>query len=536
MNEHAVTVSRLTVNCTVPRNHPNVERVRWRIEEVARTPLRQALEDVLAPLARSDSDEVVIIERLELDLDLDTSRDVSDLARRWAARLAARLVMRLEGSRGSVVRFPDRAHYLGRFLVDAAAGRAHGKWYYRRFRGLAPLATSAALRTALLEHPEQGVAALRSLAPAELVPVLEALGAREARRVLETLGSAAGNTEPELAIAAILGVAPSWHAFAPGLTSPWLAALALVALASGAPSPAPMPALSRLASAIAAWSFDPARQSRDLGEPPPELAPLAALAPARRAELAAALGKREPRAGEVGADPISEHTPFGGLLLLLPHVGALPIDDSFADPAARAWARLSVLARCAGAARAPRVLADPLLRGLCGVDDSEQTLPDTADFARALERRPDAAVRLAVGLDPHHGAVCIHLGDSDGAWLRLEPLSASSRAALRSGGDLRLSAARAHTATLLHLGGVDLAFTVAAQQVMRAFARRLPGFSESSPSYLYDNFLAFPAAVENRRICRMGRPPLAALLGFTGTLRGRIDVPWLGRLELYSGG
>ena len=82
---------------------------------------------------------------------------------------------------------------------------------------------------------------------------------------------------------------------------------------------------------------------------------------------------------------------------------------------------------------------------------------------------------------------------------------------------------------------------LAAQQVLRAFARRLPGFSESSPAYLYNNFLAFSATLEDsgsRRVYRTGHPPLAALLGMTGTLRGRIVVPWLDGppLELYSGG
>src|SRR5262249_9198319 len=206
-----------TVNCTVPRDHPNIGRVRWRLDEVAGPPLRHALQELLAPLGRLHSDEVVIIRRLELSFDLDTSRALPDLARRWAARRALALARSLEdGARTSgMVRFPDAAHFLARFLVDAAAGRAAGKWYYRRWRGLEPLAIPAVLRTAILEHAEQGLAGLRSLPPAELVPVLEALGPGEARRVIETVGQEPGESADfERAAEALIPCAPIWRTFA----------------------------------------------------------------------------------------------------------------------------------------------------------------------------------------------------------------------------------------------------------------------------------------------------------------------------------
>lgn len=495
MSTHGVSVSRLTVNCTVARDHPNIERVRWRLEEAAGAPLRDALAELLDPLARSSREDVLVIRRLELSFDLDASRPVPELARRWAAQLAAQIVLSMDGAGAVVAHFPDRAHYVARFLVDAAAGHAHGKWYYRSFRGLAPLSASAALRTVMLEDFEVGLAALRSLEVGERVLVLQALGPREARRIIETIQVAAGNGDAERAFDAVLAAAPAWRVFARALSSPWLSAVALLALASGARADAPLPALARLAAAVATWIAGEARAERatELGEAPPLLAPLAALAPSRRAQLGAALGR--PSDAAALADPVSEYTPFGGLILLLPHVAALPIDDVFSDPAGRALVRLLVLARCAGPARAGRVRSDPVLQRLCGVEDGSAQLEALDDFARALEQR--------------------------------------------SAGDVGLAAARENTAALAYLGGPEPALTLAALQVMRAFARRLPGFADSSPSHLYENFLAFPATLEHAArgfSCRMGRPPLAALLGITGALRGRIDVPWLGPIELYSGG
>src|SRR5215469_15499095 len=128
MSLDLISVRRMTVNCTVPRDH-SIARVRWRLDEIAAAPLRTALEELLAPLARASSDEVLIIRKLELSFDLDTSREMSDAARHWAAQLASQLVLSLQpgAQLSGVLHFPDRATYLARFLIDTAEGRSSGK-------------------------------------------------------------------------------------------------------------------------------------------------------------------------------------------------------------------------------------------------------------------------------------------------------------------------------------------------------------------------------------------------------------------------
>jgi hypothetical protein len=62
----------------------------------------------------------------------------------------------------------------------------------------------------------------------------------------------------------------------------------------------------------------------------------------------------------------------------------------------------------------------------------------------------------------------------------------------------------------------DLALSVAAQGVMRAFAWRLPGFAGSNLPYLSSNFLDFAGSMEEepaRRVVRVGRPPAGSLSG-----------------------
>jgi hypothetical protein len=74
------------------------------------------------------------------------------------------------------------------------------------------------------------------------------------------------------------------------------------------------------------------------------------------------------------------------------------------------------------------------------------------------------------------------------------------------------------------------ALTIAAQQLLRGFAWRLPGFAESNLPYLSRNFLAFSATIEEddtRRIVRIGQPPLHLILNMTGMTRQTYRLSWL---------
>ena len=69
-----------------------------------------------------------------------------------------------------------------------------------------------------------------------------------------------------------------------------------------------------------------------------------------------------------------------------------------------------------------------------------------------------------------------------------------------------------------------------ADVVLSRFARRLPGFAESSHGYLRDNFLHIDASVtfESRRIVvTLSRPPLDLVLRLAGQTSGNRQWPWL---------
>ena len=75
----------------------------------------------------------------------------------------------------------------------------------------------------------------------------------------------------------------------------------------------------------------------------------------------------------------------------------------------------------------------------------------------------------------------------------------------------------------------DLACSIAAQQVMRSFAWRLPGFARSSLAYLHRNFLDLAGSLEteaDRFVVRLGKPPLNIVLSLTGMTRATHQPGW----------
>ena len=547
-----VSIRRLKVDCAVPRNHPNPMAVRTRLDEAAER-LPAALAELLAPLARA-GDEVIVIKRLELTFDLDTSLAPDDLARAWAARLATAVARALmPESRASMLRFPDEAHYLARFLADSVVARATGTWYYRRWHGLDALPLAAQLRTAIVEEPARGIAALAALSRSELTAVLAALGPREARRVVEAVIAVESDGDVDAAARVLVTLVPEWIPIARALPSAWQAALALVARAHVALQPGELRPAVMVAAALAAVCqrerAGSAASAAILAVAElPSLEPLLALhAEVRRALLEAA-GATETAPVE-GAPRAGWYTRLGGLLLLLPRLAELPLDGC---------TRLALLSRAAGHARRAEVQDDPRWRHLCGVapDEDVEAWVARADVAAQLasviwRRGAGRAERLRLIVTRHEQPLAVVAAEPDGDWLAVAPLTPPLRAMLRGSSEQgELSAqithpsARAAAQALAWLGAdaaspIERVLAAGAQQVMRAFARRLPGFAGSSLPFLYDSFLDFDATVlesEGTFHCRIGRPRLAAVFGLTGALRGRLPIGDGRALELYLEG
>lgn len=88
---------------------------------------------------------------------------------------------------------------------------------------------------------------------------------------------------------------------------------------------------------------------------------------------------------------------------------------------------------------------------------------------------------------------------------------------------------------------LELALAVVAQGILRDLAWRLPGFARASLPHLWANFLAVDAEVvrePTRLSARLGRPPLAMIIGMTGMMRVTYDLPWCAgqRIALFQAG
>jgi len=374
-----------------------------------------------------------------------------------------------------VIRFDNEAARLARLVEEIAWGTAWNRWYHAGFRSLSGLPASAAIRAALLLDPGGAAAALAELrGNGRLRLVGEALGEADAwavARRIEGRGGApgAGRFAPERLREAL------------AQTRPALIALDLVAqlAGDGGVSSEELEVARHLARAApvlrsrpgAAWT--PGKliaAARDEGEEAAGgVEALLAEAPALLAEAAEAVAGPPPEALGGAAAEHEFATPYGGLLLLLP-----------------ALAEVDLEARLAADGRAPEAserLA-PLGRWLA----LHECLPPSA---REVARH-DPVLAVAAGLPAAPEAAAV--------------------------------------AELAGGGRADLAWPRLAADLLRRFARHLPGFERSSPAHLARNFVAGPSRV---RVAPTGvtatlpRAPLQVALRVAGWDGSSHAVEWL---------
>lgn len=552
MANHRVCVRRWRSTYLVPRAHSAPERVRDRLDTILSKQLPGALSAHLERALDQRSEALLFVRHLHLDFPVDAGWDAETIAAQCARALSWQLQRELAiDDPNNVIRFPNRAVYLARFVADRASGDAGNRWYYAQFSGLNALPCGAALRTALLQDSGLGLSALRSLPDGELADVIAAMGDIECRRIADAFAAAAPQGELAQAYAALLAVV---HEPLPGgIVSPAQTALWHAARAASVDRSL-LQAASTLARVLAALRSGSVRSAAALSTladsdagvfevlariDPAACAELHACPPALLRRLLAAALPREPEPEALGS------TPFGGPFMLLDDLFALPLEpltggwpmlDSV--PAATVL-RFLILTHCCGATRVRAMFADATWRRLFGI-------APTVDFTRvgawlaALGprcRRRYARRFAQIDVDCGRGRnVSAHSADGtrfriavdeNAAWHALD------RAVAETIGD------PAHTALLG--GDIDhlvapesvlprawaLLLGLSAQRVLCRFLRRLPGFSASHLDYAQRNLLEFTAHVdaqEERIVVRLGRPPLGLILNLAGCNRG--DRRW----------
>jgi hypothetical protein len=508
----ALTIRRLRVEVLTPRDHPEPESLRVRLEDTVRASLAAALAEAVGDWA---GEGILRIRRLEVDLTVGAAVAPDRLTVRFAQAIADGLA-RAHADGERIFAYAGRGHYLAAFLQELAAGRAWQRWWFRSFEGFKVLPLSAAIRTAVLAEPATGLSALLSMPRGALATVLGKLGDHDATRVLDGFIALDGTGASDERTVAALVAARSDPAVA-AMDATAAAALALYLDALRIDGECGGPRLAELVSALVALDrilavrgfadgvqlasiLDDGAHLRPRAVDAASLAPLSPLPPDLRQALI--MTATQPRVEVARAAEARRYTPFGGLFLLLPSLELSSIEEAIEEavgqgaeddlPAARLIGFLT-LAACAGRPRAVQVLADPIWRDLFG-------LPPTA-------RPKDIAAKLA--------------SLTQDTWSALEAIGEP----LAARADMRflllsrsLAPIRVAACTIGRL----------ARATLSRFARRLPGFANSSAPFLWRNLLAMTAAVDYadaRASVLLDRCPLDVLLSISGIADADIAGP-----------
>jgi len=486
MNDSRLQIRRVHAQYLVPSDHPAPGHIKDRLDNEIRRSLSQVLSAAFSTWFSETDSSLWFVRQLEIDLAINAASNGEGVSRTFTRQLGRALGDTLQDTdQNNVVRFSSPADYLARFLSDLAAGDAWGRWYYESFFGLRMLPTSAVLRTAVCSRPDTGKDALLLLSKNELRDVLRALNRQDARLILESLTSGLTDESEfdlhEMASTILRLVEPDLLAE----LNEWGQALYLYLSVARHQEEAGLDE-THAVLLLLRCSHD---RLRDIAE---DLQTV-------EAEVKAAETERR-------------YTSFGGAFLLLPLLDEIPLEEALHnwphsdEAAAISLVRFLVLIKCSGPKHAQHTLTNSLLRDLMLVPPSVSADVLTEWQSRVATKHMDSFLKTLTDWQRQLG----RSNDRD--------ISESDLSYLALPGAVECSSA------------LDLALSVTAHNLLRNFAWRLPGFAESNLPYLANNFLDFPASVEEeptRRIVRLSGPPLRLVLGITGMMRQTYRLSWL---------
>lgn len=462
-----------------------------RLDEVASQQLPSALERTSERMPEVSAEEVWLVRALHVDVTVGAGAvsDAAAISDAWSLETTRALRRTLDGgSSTDVVRFANRAAWTAKFVAELASGKAWDAWYFGAFSSLRALPTGRAVAEAFAREPSEAADVLAEVVRlGALERMLLACGPGDARRVADV-------------------VAPSGRM--------------------------PTTVARDLARTLA--RMPAAMRSPDDPHPPGSVVRLLAHAAAN----GVALG---PGAAEVAA----AITSLAGLAVR--RVAAAAVADAVAR---RRWAEALRLSGREPADATGEMLAalETLADMSAGADGwlaqlTEQLAVDTAKhstdepcetatrYGGLLLLWPSFAACWPSQLEDAAGddaplwrlLVAAHLyGPDDEAALRRDTVLAWLCGLDRPPTPERLADARTRLPDAFEPATL-------ADDVLRDFAARLPGFTTSSPTHVRRNFLDVPATVQRsdaRWSATVAGPPLQVVLRMAGMHDVRYALPW----------
>jgi hypothetical protein len=476
VTQRRLVVGRSRFCYRMPARAPGRDELRARLDGSFRDQGAGLAASAVAALVPS-GDGVVVVRRASVRLRMGPASRPDVVGRAWTVGVAAAVEAALCTGSDDVVRFPDRASYVARFVEESVAGAAPSRWWLESFGGRVHEPPAVAVPAVLRADPSSAAAVLAALARARrLAWVAASIGERAAAEVVASLP--VGVDQPH-ALTALATAVRTWPDGARGLPGPEAVALYLAGVVAAAKGGGGLgPAEARAVTAVAkSWEALAALPSRGRSE-----AAAAADVILRRAALRVPSTTADlPVAVEPGEGPEAGVTRFGGVFLLLPALAVVLGDVEHDDLAA---ARYAVLLTCFGPGARRLARHDGGLVAAAGLDAPPDAL------AGAVER---AAVILPADPDDLKPNDAAHV---DTAWLGWR--------------------------------GPAVADTAAA--VLRAFARGLPGFANAGFAHLAENFLTGAARFTtgpDGLVVTLPDVPLKVVLHLAGWRGNRFEIDWL---------
>lgn len=533
----------------VPSDLPRPEEVQHRLDRLVEGAVVQNCTRYLEQLLDDSDPSIWLIREIALDFAVDANAfEAQRTAAIWAERLAREVHNAIgRGANGSsVLRFASRAEYVAQWMSDAAVGCAGEKWYYGEFQSLSVLPVSAAIAEALLreqQSPAEILLAIPSHSRREAI--LAALTERDAeriwRRAMEASprreqwsrnwvskllaiwrGAVTGRADQHYrdALRLLVAAMTEWEREdAVGLETAIDALIEFRQMAQSFHSP----------DAIRRWLRAAARGDKVSCE----AIAMKCSVPHRDAlvEFVAMASDGDSAWAEFVAQTITGHdgapihagesflTELGGVFLIGLAFERLHVHDAITVAAgsceepgrAEPVLRHLLAVRCIGRGRASMSISDPAMRAFANLD----FVPSLAEMAGILHAADaGAALRMLQAERPEDES------------LVPEDLSQEERNYLSIGEVFPELAADSDADTI---------WSRIALAIVRQFARQLTGFAQSSPEYIFRNFLAGTSSVRraaDRIEVRLPQSPLEVVLRISGAYRS-YTLPWHPGVEIW---
>ncbi|MGP8175893.1 MAG: hypothetical protein ACLP7O_15295 [Terracidiphilus sp.] len=533
----------------VPSDLPRPEEVQHRLDCLVEGAVVQNCTRYLEQLLDDSDPSIWLIREIALDFAVDAnSFEAQRTAATWADQLARGVLDAIgRGANGSsVLHFASRAGYVAQWVSDAAAGCAGEKWYYGEFLSLSVLPVSTAIAEALLreqQSPAEILLAIPSHSRREAI--LAALTERDAERIWRRTMEASPRREQwsrnwvskllaiwrgvvtvradqhyRDALRLLVAAMTEWEREdAIGLEAAIEALIEFRQMAQSFHSP----------DAIRRWLRAAARGDKASCEAiamecgvPHRDALVEFVAMASGGDSAWAEFVAQTITGHDGA-PIhageSFLTELGGAFLIGLAFERLHVHDAITAAAgsceepgrAEPVLRHLLAVRCMGRGRASMSISDPAMRAFANLD----FVPSLAEMAVILHAADaGAALRMLQAERPEEES------------LVPEDLSQEERNYLSIGEVFPELAADSDA---------DIIWSRIALAIVRQFARQLTGFAQSSPEYIFRNFLAGTSSVRraaDRIEVRLPQSPLEVVLRISGAYRS-YTLPWHPGVEIW---